>query len=547
MFRGSQHIRSTPQTEQAHILQAPNNGGGFSFTVTHWEQLRRFLILGSAGGTYYVGEGKLTRDNAKCSDACLAEDAVRTVREIVEVSEQGRAPKQDPAIFALALCAASKNATAAAAALAALPRVCRTGTHLFQFVAEVKNLRGFGPALRRAIGHWYSGKTVDQLGYQMLKYQQRDGWSHRDVLRLVHAEFADPAQAALIRYIVAGDQELGARTVRRGKADAAVSQTYDPVNFIMLPRIVEGSRAIKAATTAQQAARIIFDYALPRELVPTEHLNSPEVWDALLQSMPPEAMIRNLGKMTAIGLVKPLSEAASKVIAALSDMERLKKARLHPLKILVALRTYQQGHGDKGSLTWAPVPKVTAALDAAFYLAFGAIEPTRKNHLLCLDVSGSMDGATIAGLANMSAREASSALALLTMRTEPNSHAMAFSSGFIPFTMHERMSLTDVLTASRRLPFSSTDCALPMLWATQNRIPVDAFVVYTDSETNSGMVHPHVALENYRQKLGRAAKLVVCGMTATNVSIANPQDAGMMDVVGFDTSAPAVMADFIGQ
>ena len=286
---------------------------------------------------------------------------------------------------------------------------------------------------------------------------------------------------------------------------------------------------------------------MPRELVPTEHLNSPEVWNALLQSMPPEAMIRNLGKMTAIGLVKPLSEAASKVIAALSDMERLKKTRLHPLKILVALRTYQQGHGDKGSLTWTPVPKVAAALDAAFYLAFGAIDPTRKNHLLCLDVSGSMDGATIAGLANMSAREASSALALLTMRTEPNAHAMAFSSGFIPFSMHERMSLTDVLEASRRLPFSSTDCALPMLWATHNRIPVDAFVVYTDSETNSGTVHPHVALENYRQRLGRAAKLVVCGMTATNVSIANPQDAGMMDVVGFDTSAPAVMADFIGQ
>ena len=94
------------------------------------------------------------------------------------------------------------------------------------------------------------------------------------------------------------------------------------------------------------------------------------------------------------------------------------------------------------------------------------------------------------------------------------------------------------------LPFAGTDCSQPMLWATVNKVPVDTFVIYTDNETWAGKVHPHQALEQYRQKMGRAAKLVVVGMTSTGFSIANPDDAGMMDVVGFDAAAPQVMADF---
>jgi 60 kDa SS-A/Ro ribonucleoprotein len=90
-----------------------------------------------------------------------------------------------------------------------------------------------------------------------------------------------------------------------------------------------------------------------------------------------------------------------------------------------------------------------------------------------------------------------------------------------------------------------TDCALPMLYATAQRLKVDAFCVFTDNETWAGDIHPYQALEQYRHELGIAAKLVVVGLTATEFSIANPDDAGMFDVVGFDTAAPAVMADFI--
>jgi 60 kDa SS-A/Ro ribonucleoprotein len=91
----------------------------------------------------------------------------------------------------------------------------------------------------------------------------------------------------------------------------------------------------------------------------------------------------------------------------------------------------------------------------------------------------------------------------------------------------------------------ATDCALPMVWARQNRIKVAAFVTYTDSETWAGGIHPAQALRQYRDEFSGNAKSVVVGMTSNGFTLADPDDRGMLDVIGFDTSVPAVISDFI--
>lgn len=77
-------------------------------------------------------------------------------------------------------------------------------------------------------------------------------------------------------------------------------------------------------------------------------------------------------------------------------------------------------------------------------------------------------------------------------------------------------------------------------------MPIDAFVILTDNETWSGKPHPAQALASYRKAMGIDAKLIVVGMTATGFTIADPRDAGMLDVVGFDTATPEIMREFIG-
>ncbi len=108
-----------------------------------------------------------------------------------------------------------------------------------------------------------------------------------------------------------------------------------------------------------------------------------------------------------------------------------------------------------------------------------------------------------------------------------------------------RNSLNEVINKISNLQFGGTDCALPMLHAIENKLEVDAFVIYTDSETWHGNIHPNQALQQYRKASGIPAKLIVVGMVANEFTIADPNDSGMMDVVGFDTSTPALMSDFI--
>src|SRR5690606_39114792 len=130
---------------------------------------------------------------------------------------------------------------------------------------------------------------------------------------------------------------------------------------------------LQRARRPSEAARLIAEYDLPRETVPTQHLTSPEVWAALLQRMPLEAMVRNLATMTRIGLLAPLSEAAATVANRLRDGEAIRRARLHPIKVLAALMTYAAGRGQRGKGSWTPVPAVVDALNDAFELAFGAV------------------------------------------------------------------------------------------------------------------------------------------------------------------------------
>lgn len=518
--------QATPQTQPIpgrEAEMAKNNAGGFTFTITPWDQLDRFLILGTEGGTFYQKEQPLTVQNAQNVVRLLAQDGVRVVNRVVEISDAGRANKNDPALFVLALATASDDIATRQAALAALPKVARIGTHLFHYVEFVNGMRGWGRALKRAVGDWYMNMPVDRLAMQMVKYQSRDGWSHRDVLRLAKPTTNDDAErSAIMGWAV-------------GKSHA--------VNHPLIQAFEDAKRA----KSAKDIVRLIVDHNLPREAIPTEFLNDPKVWEALLVNMPLEATIRNLAKMTSIGLLTPMSATEKAIKAKLSDAEVIRRARLHPMKILSAFLTYGSGRGVKGSLTWNPVRGVVDALDQAFYGSFATVTPTGKNTLLALDVSASMTWENCGGVPGLTPRVGSAAMALITANVESSYEFMAFTSGnggISELKVSPRQRLDDVVKTINGMNMGGTDCSLPMVHALNAKLPVEAFAVYTDNETYAGRIQPSEALKKFRNSMGIPAKLAVVGMTSTGFSIADPKDAGMMDFVGFDASAPAIMSDF---
>src|SRR5437870_13293651 len=103
--------RATPQSQPIPgSSQVRNSGGGYSWQVDDWTRFDRFLMLGAEGGTYYLAERDLVKQNHDAIVRCIKADGVRAVSLIVDISESGRAPKNDTAIFGMALVATHGNA-----------------------------------------------------------------------------------------------------------------------------------------------------------------------------------------------------------------------------------------------------------------------------------------------------------------------------------------------------------------------------------------------------------------------------------------------------
>lgn len=511
-----------------------NSAGGFTFTIDKWTKLNRFLVLGTEGGTYYIGEQKLTEQNSKNVIDCIKEDAKKVLEKVVEISEAGRAPKNDPAIFVLALLMVHAPKRFKKEIAAAVPRVCRIGTHLFTFVAYLDEMRSWGRAIRSAVANWYS-MDPKNLEYQLIKYKGRtieksnNQWTHRDVLRSAHIKPVSEVHNQLFKYAVKGNTDM---------------------QFNLIGAVEK----LKNEGDVKIAAKLIADNRIPHEAWPTELKNERIIWEAALPDMPMTALIRNLGKLSQIGVLGTASfENTNLVVSKLTDEALIKKARIHPMSVLIAMKTYAQGQGMRGNLSWDVNRKIVDALDDTFYMAFGNVEPSGMRNLLALDVSGSMNS-PISGSPFISCREAEAAMALITMKIEKDYEIVGFTAGsrtnwrmgseLTKLNISPRMRLDTITSAINDLPFGGTDCSLPMVWALKNKFKFDSFIVYTDNETWAGEIHASQAIKKYRNEMGIDAKLIVVGMAANDFTIADPNDRGMMDCVGFDTSAPQIISDF---
>ena len=528
-----------------------NNAGGFVFKLDEWKQLERFLILGSEGGTFYVSEKKLTAENANLVLLLLKKDGLKVVEKTVEMLKSGRAPKPDVGIFVLALAASKGDDATRKAALAAVPTALKTGTQLLKFVDSVNGLRGWGRGLKKAIQLWFKGKKSETLALQLVKYKQREGWSMKDVLRLAKPVPETEVQGKLFGWTAKKEKAEWAKApVAPG--DKALDFVWAAEQAVAVKFVDEDAKDAQAKAVLAEAnqasvkklVELITTYRLPREALPTEALNRAEVWEALLQEMPMTAMIRNLGNLSKVGLLKPLSDAEKLVYQRLTDAERLRGAKVHPIQVLSALRTYASGRGVRSAATWTVSNKTVEALDEAFELSFGAVEPAGTRHLLGLDVSSSMSWGEIAGVPGLTPSAATAALAVVAARTEPWTAIMGFADSFRDLGITAKDRIDEATRKVSGLTFGGTDASLPMTWALANKVNVDTFVVLTDNATWAGQIHPVQALVKYRQATGIDAKLIVVGMTSTGFTIADPTDAGMLDVVGFDGATPALMAKF---
>lgn len=527
----------TPQSQAIPGREAEmktNNAGGVTFTLDMWGVLDRFIMIGSEGGNYYVGERDITKQSFDTVKKCLAADGKRVVARALEYSLGGRAPKNDPAVVVIALAAVYGDAETKAAAYETLPKIARTGTWLFLFVSILDALGKWNAAAKRGVAKWYTNKDMDRLAVQLLKYQQRNGWAHRDVLRLAHVKPTNEVQSNLFRHAVGKDLTVGA-----------------PV-----PQLLVDFESLKRTDSKKEVLSIIASNpAVTWEMVPTQWHKDNDVMMALLPNMGLTAITRKLALFTQNGLVAPLSAATKLIVSKLSDAEALKAQRIHPITLLNALRVYAAGtnaprgyyayHATpvKAVKTWKPEQRIVDTLDSAFYLAFDNVEKTDDSYLIGVDCSGSMFGATVNGMAGLTAADVAAVMALAVVKHQSNYWIGGFNTRMGELKISPSMRLDKVLEVMKRFSWGGTDCALPMLHAAQHGMMVDKFVVITDNETWAGRVQPVQALRDYRKKYNAGAKCIVIGTSVSEFTIADPKDAGMLDIAGFDSAAPQIIAN----
>jgi hypothetical protein len=671
----SQTRATIPQTCKLNIDQVLNCCGGYVWKLTPIEHVSRYLVLGGAKdmGNYYRQSEEI---NHECAMSVLQmirnpdpSQFIQLCDLLKAVSLGGRAPKQEPVLLSLAAAIVfAKNAKEKEIAFETAKACIRIPTHVFMLAGFVRDLsmektvnrgKGWGTGFRRTMAHYYLSHTGRELAYHMTKYQNREGWTHADMIRMLHinpialaddgarlmfdyvmmkyarksktpsektvvsltltsknvviapspfkpltkSEFVEKlnaistppipthssltaaAAAAAPAHLITAQKD-GAQTVVSKVAGfvsaitsvmPSVATAVKPIEddtFVIISKEDEQTEPSSKSSSPSQLQQVAFflkhlhalheagekkDVALAcalirsgrlvREHVPTTLLGSKEIWLTLLETMPLEALLRNLGKLTQIGVVE---EKQREIVARFLNQTEVLKARIHPIKVLVASKVYTNGHGDSGSLQWIPNSYISVALTELFKLSYGSVTPTNKRIMLGVDISGSMN-TQVLGSKVLTCRDASIAMALLYLETEKSVNAVAFSFSnkltdlIAPSRNQLRrgMTLQQALAATDGMDFSATDCVLPIQHAIKHNLQIDAFIILTDNETYAPNEHPQNALIRYRELTGIQAKLIVIGMTGNCFTIADPTDRNTLNLAGFDTSTPEIASMFM--
>lgn len=529
-----------------------NNAGGETNIITQEDAFVRFLVLGTEGGTYYTDERKQTLQATENMVGLFRRAPMIYLDILRAFADSNRVVKHRTVLFALAVAlkyageiSGSSQQQRVHANLHTVARsAIRTGSHMQEFNAFCKALgKGWGRSRRGIVRRWFESRDADSLAYQILKYRNRYGWTQRDLLRVSHPKVSDSASNALLKLVVSEG---------------------DSIDLDLLPETAVDYLRLQAAKTPKEAAVIIANAStsIPWEFVPTELLGSPDVWTALLPSMPQHALLRNMGRMSANGT---LDDAHNRSFVSERLLESSAYKRVHPFTVVQAMLVYRSGGGVRSNLAWVPHNKIVNALDAAVMLAYGQLPHIKQRLAIGLDVSGSMGITNLLNVPGLTPYMAEAVIALAIKRSSPHSHVLGFTTTVEPIELSDGMTVWDAMGAIMRLGnrMGGTDCSLLFQAAAANNVTVDGFVTLTDNETwamsdaysagwrgrISGAAgrrgNPQATLGEYRKRFNPHASSVVGAMTVTDFTIADPNDLRQLDIVGMDSAYPNILAQFL--
>lgn len=425
-------------------------------------------------------------------------------------------------ILALVLLSMGDTPAAKQAFIEIFPQVVRTGSHFYEWLNYTKSMRGFGKVIKQVGTAWLAREDVKGLAYQLLKYQQRHGFTNRDALRLFHVKPITPEHDRLYDWVVNGWTEL---------PEAIPSDATKQIWWYeWLKRHPE------------ETHRAISEGRLTHEMAAPVGNMDRQAWQLLFETMPIGALLRNLGSLTQLGVLRAdATSNCDRVEELLNNQGYLRRARIHPIDVLKALKTYASGGKiGRSKKTWTPVPRIVDILEKALELSFTVVKPTNKVFLHAVDISGSMSYGVVDSV-GLSCCEIATTMALVTAKAEKNYAIRGFSTKFIDLGISKRDSFRSALKKASNQNFGGTDASVAYDWAIKQKFKADVICFWTDNESWAGRKHPAQALKEYRRQVNPNAKAVYVTLAPYNITLVDPKDKNSWDLAGFDPGIPRLI------
>ena len=382
---------------------------------------------------------------------------------------------------------------------------CRTGTHLFQFAASSRSSAAGAARCAAPSARWYAAQPAGRArlpGGQVPPARRR------------HAPRPAPPRPPGRRSAPATRARGHATSTRA--CSSGSSAAARPTACRAWSR---ASPARRRRRRPREAAALVREYRLPREAL---RPRAPHLAGGLgrrcSSDMPMTALIRNLATMTRVGVLAPGSDGTAQAVARSATRSGIRRARVHPIAVLAALRTYASGRGLAAAATWNPVRRgrrrarrrvlrgvrqrragrqAAAARARRVGLDDRRLRRRRAGPHAARRLGGAgaghgRDGAAVRDrrLHRRQRRLEAAAGPLVGLRRRPH------AAGDLAAAAAGRRGQDGVATCRSAAPTARCRCCTRR----RSEREVDTFVIYTDSETWAGDIHPAQALRDYRAR-----------------------------------------------
>lgn len=502
-------------------------------------RLHRFLILGTENSVYLSKQKDCVRRDVDSIHRLISRGCGRDVVEIIRnASVTFRNCRQNSTLYALAVCARSKDLHTKEAAYSALPQVSTSPTDLLTFIMFCEMLSegtGWGRAHRRAVCAWYNSfrGTPMEFASGITKCLPVGQWTHKDVFRLTHVKPDTQHIMLIVRYVTKG--LAAAKSLACPIDQDERRQWNETIGYL------EGVEQARQSTDCDETVMLINKHRLEPHQLSARMLKLDPVWQALLNNIPLELMIQNIHKIQD-------TPAESAVLQRLEIADELQRAKMHPYKILSAIKEVTKKATDK--------PNIVRSLKRAYELCLKNVKPTTKRYYLAVHVGKNTE---LKHTELLTVHETMAVMAMIIARvTHADSEVVVYTSDSCNMKMDisESETLCEVqrnLSTIHRMGIpgkgvdtNSFHCSRIIRAIQERRNAFDAIVILTYSPCKERQHSVKRDVHSYTEsKMVDDVRLVIVSMTDTNVSILDPRDAFMLDMIGFGIDAPEVIMSFV--